>query len=532
MATVNVAAGPHTIQDAVNAAPAAATTFLLGAGTYTLDGRFLFLLAAVVGHSCSNYTFQGVDRDTVIIDITDSSASGNDSIYGGDAANVTLKDMTITGTPAGGAAFLRDAALTVYTGWTFDNIKFNNTHITPFKLGYNMALGTGITIKNIVTTANFGGTAYNALASVIDITGPASDLGLTIDNIDCRLNNGFVKRVVYGIDIRDAVIRNIKGYGLYGGAVRLLAVTNGNYRVSVTNVYLDNAWDGVDVGAQPTSPHYAGVAEPGCYSGNPEESAVRVSRQVHFSNIHIRNNASYGIELENDAQYCSVVGFRIYNVHGNGLPLAEETQNNTVSDGTIDTVRGTGNPGIALAHTAYNKVSRVTISNCDWGIRHVDAYKHVDNVTPFITRNLKNEISDCVFINVTTPYYVELNSLTNAGTESIAYAGAFANNKVYGTFTSYSIVSYGLADDRNKTQAEFEALFPHTVKRSDTVSTDPPNYLRYAPLVALNLLAGNTGSLSDQFDPEIVCLNKMVVGSSPPYTNYSPMVALNTLVGP
>jgi len=558
----HVSPGADTIQAAINAANDTTNgdTIILDAGTYTFTptvgfGCMVFtsgLTGTLFGRLANGepqLIIQGASRDSVILNI-----AGYDNYvwYGGDAECVVIKDITITGDTS--LTFFRDLVNSTYKDWTFDNIKLDDIAKDVFKF-QTQTLWTGLTIKNIVTTANFGGST-TARNHIVYLEGPNSRINLTIDNIDCRLNNGNVERVVYTEDIQFGSIRNIKAYGLWKGAVRCESVgAGGNVNLTIDGIYVDNAWDGVTTPSAANTKFSSAVTEPAVHVGNPATNNTHPSRYVHLSNIVVRNNASYGIEFENDCQSCSLVNFRVYNVNYEGCPLAEETQYITVSDGIIDTVRdvtlgvegGNGN-GLALVHCAYSKVSRVKIMNTPHGIIHTDferggtsggaypeaALPNFAAAGGWAVRNIGNEISNNTIINCTYPFVVNVDSLadgahTGASVESSTYAGIWSNNKVYGTFTAYALVipheDGSTPAAAAKTQAQFEALFPHTIKASDTVTTGSFPTNTYSTQEALNLMAGSADlhAYSSQ-----AALNIIATSASFPYA-LSSQVALNQL---
>jgi len=487
--------------------------FLFPAGTYTFTGAGFLLdhnglgnFAAVTGPP-GTLVLEGVDRDTVIIDF--AGCGSNTAIYGGTFSGVTIKNMTFKNVPAASGAYMRDASSgggLMYKDWTFENIKMDGTYVwtgggsvgqaSPlFKLGYTgSTIGTGITFKDIVTTATFGGVAHVPQSAaytpkLIDFACPASNLDLTIDGIDVRLNNGYAGTPIFISDLRDANIRGIQATNIWGGAVRIESLVNGNYDFSVDGVFLDNGWDGGALTAG--TRHESGVAQPGVHIGNSDPDNLHITRNVHCSNINIRNNASYGFEYENDTQYCSLVGFYIYNCNTHGLPIPDEVQHCLVSDGIIDTIRNASGSGMTFSTTAYCTGRNVLIKNCPI------AFNYRDDANPgsspggtfngWAIRNLKNNFTDCTIIDCGMAYSVLTAALTNAGAESSAYSSNFENNSIYGTPV------FSQVDGVAKNQDEFEALFPHTMPDGSNTYSASTMPTRLTIQGVLNELAGSSG---------------------------------------
>jgi len=468
MATVTITAGVDKLQTAFSTA-VAGDTITCGAGTYTfLDAtstRAMIFDSGAVGHSLSGITIKATTPGTVIFDF---SGLSDVAFYGGDATGVTIKDITFKGMPTNG--YFRDLANSNYTGWVFQNIvldDINNsgTNKAPFKLSH-ATIGTGIIIRDITTTANY------KCDYVVLFYGTTTELFLTVINVDARVHDGGLLACVWLEDVRRARVIDCKVNGPTTNGFKAFSndAAKGAYYIDFINCAVDGK--SLLTGALLTS-------GPGLYAGNSDPDAAHATRYVNFINCSAYNIASYGMEIENDTRYCNFYNCSTYNTTQIGIAFAEETQYNGIYNCTIDTVIGATAEGIALVHNRGTVAIHNTIKNVHYGIRH-------NETGVFTIENEINTIANNVFSNVPIIYQVTTASMPPLAADT-TFAGAYLHNNfgpdvVYGSTTTYAEV-----DGVNKTQAQFEALFPPSIASSGVqTSTLTP----YSDQGALNNLSG------------------------------------------
>ncbi len=504
----NVSPGLNTIQAAITGANdnTNGDEIILADGTYTFSGNnAMIFTSAVTGTTftaladgSARIVVRGQSRDGVILDF---AGTVFDATYCGNAQAVTIQDMTWKGGVSTNASFayIRDNADSAYVGWTFDNIKIDSPTVNPhtrsaFQLSTNPP-GAGLTIKNIVTTANYNG------QYVIHILGTNADLNMRIYNIDARLHvTGAMTSAIRLIDVRDVRIDGVQIFKPTGMGLQVQSsdVAKGVYDVDIFNVIADGN---------------STNTEPLIHIGH--NSAYKVTKRVRVHGAIVSNSGSYGIEMEGGVEDSEIVNCRVTNVTNHAIPIPDSNRNLLISDNTIDTVSGALNSGVAMVCGRRHRVYRNVISNCYSGIRHDengDVGQAADGVN--VLDNQLNVVRDNIIYNVSYAYRVTANSMPpNAagahpvGAEAASLANQFGPNTIY-----TPTVAFCQIDSVDKTKAEFEAAFPKSIAVSDTVlsSTTPAAGTQYTTQQALNMLAGNTTA---------------------PYTAWSTQKAANMLIG-
>lgn len=475
-------------------------------GTYTFSTAQAILLDSGglgLGGALTSLTIQGESQSGVILDI---SGVTFDAIYGGNATNVTLKNLTIIGTP--GQSIFRDHSGSPMTGWTIENITVGNTGLTTFTAaplgGANQTfdgvtaarsvffysptgnLGTGVTVRNITTTS-----AYQAI-NVVSVTGVGTNLDLTIDGIDARAH---VSLVTDGVDTatdpitqspianavlltncRDVRVSNVKSDYTRSWGIKVQSSNNTHQSrdISISNVFI------------------AHTAQTGLHVGNTAPEVARTYR-VHLRNITVEDALDgYGIEFENSVQDSSLIGFTVRRVQRYGVALAECTENIIVTGGTIDTVGdliggapgANASSGIITSTGRRHKITENIISNCVRGltIQH-DASQHnpndggvdSDGVTTgnVATNTQRTLFRDNVMMDVDYAYQLNTSAMPSTGGATMAHM--LGPNTIFTPSLAFCRI-----DGVNKTQAELEATFPSSIEHSDTVvagSRPPKNLL-------------------------------------------------------
>lgn len=436
-------------------------TLVLSAGTYTFTaGKFIIITdsgALGLGAPFTSLTIRGVSAASVIIDCTPGAASP--AIYGGDAAKVTLANMTFVGM-TGGNGFIRDASNSAYQGWTFQNLKFGSGTNTPFKLGYAgwpPATGTGITFHGLTTTSAFGG------LNVIDIVGARNNLDMLIDGVDARLHNGTLQRGIHMTNVWDVRIRNVRvddpldtGMTIEPTAADSAATKIGAVN-TVRKIYISDVW-------------VRRAANVGVHIGNTDGHDVHASwprgmtSDVHMNNIRVEGTVTgYGIEYENLVTECSLVGFYVYNCVNYGVALAEDTERILVSGGFVDTITGVNSTGIITAAGQQNIITNNFIRNCD------TAFKIQYNAS-FIITPARHIVRENTVANV--KYLYGINS------DSSMPSDVTANMLGPNTVVTPTVAFANTQDHGALTQAQFVAQYPTNIDAPDiVVGAVPVNWL-------------------------------------------------------
>lgn len=465
-------------------------TLLNGTYTFTTGQAIPFDIGLIGGAARSNIVVQGESQAGVILNIAGCT---QDAIHGGDspnhATNITIKNMTITGTPTG--SVVRQNANSLMTGWTFENITLDAITKSFFDR-LAATTGAGITFKNITTTSNYAGTY------VIGMLGTNTNHDLKIDGVDARLHTNAMQRGVYLDDVRNARVYNVRvanpaasatfQSGIY---VRSNDVAKGLLDVEIENCEVDGG------GAN---------TQPLIYGGN--QSAYKVSQHIFIRGCTVSNSGSYGIELEGGVVDSEIVACRVTNCTTNGIPIPDSNQNILVADNVIDGVSGTFGAGVAVVCGQRHRVLRNTISNCAVAIRHDengDVAQAPDGVN--LMNNELNVIRGNIIMNVGHAYHV-----TTAAMPTDALANKFGPNTIYTPSVAFAQITAGGDSGNLATQANWETKYPESIEKSDTVITESSQgrYRGLSTEQCLNILAGNNVH---------------------PYNKYSAQEAANRLIG-
>ncbi|MDH4038376.1 MAG: right-handed parallel beta-helix repeat-containing protein [Candidatus Krumholzibacteria bacterium] len=470
MATYTVSPGLNTIQTAINGANNTSGDIIeLNDGTYTFSTSAMDFRSAVTGTlfapsgSTPGLTIRSKNPGGATLNL---SGCPFEAIRGGDATGVIIEDMTFLN-QTGSNTILRDNADCPLTKFVFRDIVLSGQSATAFFLSAHA--GTTITFENITTTATYAGDY------VFWIVGTTSNLDMLIKNVDARLHTSeTMVNAVYTRDCRDVRIdglwtKDTTSYGLHIQANS----ANGTYDIDVSNVWVDGNT----------------TAVPGIHVGHT--STLYPAKRIRLHGIRVNDTGAYGIEFENGAEDCELVNFRVTNAATYAVPLAEDTKNILVSDGFIDG----GTAGVVIAHGQRHRILRNVIANCTYGIR-------INGDSAFVTDPERCTVKNNIFYGC--DYIYQIMDST--------YWPAFAVDHSFGPNTVYSPGSYYASVNANdKTQAEFEALFPTAIDESDNaVSGDGPSPFKYSTQQVLNILCG----VADE-----------------PFLKYSTTNAANILVG-
>lgn len=451
-AVINVTAGVDKITASPGLSSAAAgDTIILAAGTYTFGAANFPIIThgPALGRAANwftSLTIRGVSSATVILDLTGVTGT---AIYGGDATNVTIANVTFSGSAG---SFMRDASNSNYQGWTFKSIKLAGMTTIPFLLGpsgWPPATGTGITIKNITTTSTF------AAAKVVAITGARNNLDLLIDNIDARLHTASSLNIgVHLTNVWDVRLRNVRVDDPTDSGVKVdataadSAATKIGAVSTVRKVYISDVW-------------VKRAGNLGVHVGNTEGYDLHPSwprgmvNNVHMNNIRVEGSiAGYGIEYETLVSNCTLTGFYVYNCVNYGVALAEDTEKIVVSGGFIDHITGANSAGIITSCGTQNIIVNNLIRDCDYGV------KIQSNVLFLITPS-RNIVRENTMVGVDYAYGVNLAAAMPSGVT----ANMIGPNTIVTPLVAFASDHVGAS----RTQAQWEADYPTSIDVSDTV---------------------------------------------------------------
>lgn len=542
MATINISSSaPNILYDTIGTATAG-DKIVLAAGTYTCNPgvgsgatRMMLFESGAWGASKSNIIIEGADQATVILDMSGCTADG---IYGGDATDVTIRKLTITGL-TGGSTF-RDQAGSIYTRWTIEDISVgdltnagasSSVSATSFFASTGARLGVGLTIRRITTLAAFRS------KHLIYIVGRNADLDLDIDGIYAETHAG-----TGGVVANSPVQTHIYLENVHRFKLNNVHAAYANERcVNIIHTSSVNVQDGLV-----TDLWLSYCVQPAIHIGNTAELVARTFR-VHCRNVNVAHvSDGYGFEFENSCYDCSLIKGSVIDVQRYGVAIAECTERITVTDVYIDTV---GNLNAGVPNTALSvgiiastnrrhTIRRNYIKNCKYAfsIQHDDTQQNPNDggicanvATPTWQHVIRdNVIEACAYV-----HKVSTNAMPWAKDNANEFgAGAAANlsaprlrdmshrlgPNVYTNLTG----AYAEVDTVDKTQAQFEALFPDNIFSADVPVSSIQS--AYSASDALNILAG--ADVAHQYTEE-GAVNKML--GAPPHT-YGFTVGLNMLI--
>ena len=497
--TYTISPGQDSLQYYVTnrAKHASGDVIILRNGTYTATAasNFVIMTSGFTGHAA--YTKLTIQAQNPGLAILDFSNVTNDAIFGGDAAGVTLKDLTFSGSP--GTGNLRDLAGSAYTNWTFDGIRFTNSTKTGIQL--TQATGVGITLKNLSTTSTFSG------PFVVNISGPNSDLDLLIDGVDGRVHaratpNNIAKSPMTSVvllqNVHDARVRNIRGDYMSGIGLDILSNNNA---IQTKNIYVSDVW-------------ITRSTDAGVHVGNTTAAVARTSN-VHLRNIRVENCANgYGIEFENSVSDCSLNGYTVIHSQRMGAVIAEDTENIQVSGGFVTDVAdsiftyavpGDGHvtsaaianqsAGLVMSTGRRHRMTNNVVLNCVRGVVETNDTTQVNpadggSFSGTWVPAQRNVIRENVFIGCSYIYGVSSNSMP--------YGGGRANAHMIGPnyFSTPSVAFAFLNNSTTLTQAQFESQFAHNIDKSDVLGASMGVYTKTEAANRLLFRGATWGSLT------------------------------------